>query len=72
MAVSGLRLASHVMGGACAVALLSALAPEALAQTDADLVLIRLADGASPIRIEPAASDAEHGLVLGVVMPVRT
>ncbi len=33
MAVSGLRLASHVMGGACAVALLSAFAPEALAQT---------------------------------------
>lgn len=44
---------------------------DALQQTDADRVVLRIGDPISPVRLEPCLSDAEHGLAVAVIMPLR-
>lgn len=44
---------------------------DALQQTDADIIVLRIGDAASPVRLEPAVSDPEHGLAVAVIMPLR-
>lgn len=44
---------------------------DALRQTEADRILLRMQDGASPLRLEPHADDPEAGCALSVVMPLR-
>ncbi|HCQ53590.1 MAG TPA: DNA polymerase III subunit beta [Brevundimonas diminuta] len=44
---------------------------DALAQTSADRIVLRFEDPGSPLRLEPEPEDAEAGLALSVVMPMR-
>lgn len=44
---------------------------DALQQTDAETVVFRVHDHASPVRLEPAASDPDHGQAVAVIMPLR-
>jgi len=44
---------------------------DALRQTGADNVVLRMVDGASPLRLEPSNDDPEAGAALSIVMPQR-
>ncbi len=44
---------------------------DALAQTSADRIVLRFEEPGSPLRLEPEPEDAEAGLALSVVMPMR-
>lgn len=44
---------------------------DALGQTEAEAVVLRMTDEAAPVRVEPSVDDAEHGPVLNIVMPQR-
>jgi DNA polymerase-3 subunit beta len=44
---------------------------DALNQTEAERLVLRMTDHTGPTRVEPVPDDPEHGPVLGILMPQR-
>ncbi|WP_332657337.1 DNA polymerase III subunit beta [Brevundimonas sp.] len=44
---------------------------DALGQTEAEVVTLRMNDSAGPCKLEPSASDPEHGPVVSILLPQR-